>query len=328
MAHPMSAKRPAAQVDTPEAPAGATDQGSWKASLPCTKAEGEAGTWGMGDFAQLPEPPVLVTVEPDPARPDDWRLEAYFEEKPGKKLLAMLSALVPSAGGAAPLVEQVPDEDWVTLSQAGLEPIRAGRFFVHTPTHGDAIPPGAVAFQIDAGRAFGTGHHETTAGCLDMLDGLRRSGMRFDDIIDVGTGTGLLAFAALALWPRARALATDIDPVSIEVTAENAALNRVALGGGRGELGLVVADGMDDTLIAVSAPYDLVIANILAGPLVDMAPAIAAAVAPGGVLILAGLLDTQAEGVARAYRREGMRLARRRQRGDWPVLMMRKRRVY
>ena len=299
--------------------------GSWKASLPCTKAEGEAGVWDMGDFALLPEPPVLVTVEPDPARPDDWRLDAYFEERPDARLLAMLSALVPSAAGIAPQVEQVPDEDWVTLSQAGLEPISAGRFFVYTPAHAGEVPAGAIAFQIDAGRAFGTGHHETTAGCLEMLDRLKRSGARVDDLIDVGTGTGLLAFAAMRLWPRARALATDIDPISIEVTRENAIVNGIALGAGRGQLGLAVADGMDDPLIAVGAPYDLVIANILAGPLIEMAPAIAADVAPGGILILAGLLDSQADAVARAYRRQGMRLARTLQRGDWPTLMMRKR---
>lgn len=298
---------------------------SWKATLPCTKDEAEAIAADIGPLALLDEPPVLMTSEPDERRPDEWRLDAYFEDRPTDDLLAMLAGLVST--GTAPIVERVPDEDWVTLSQAGLEPIRAGRFYVHTAAHADAIPADAVAFRIEAGRAFGTGQHHTTAGCLDMLDRLKRRGARFDDIIDLGTGTGLLAFAAMTLWPRAHALATDIDPVSIEVTAENAAINGVALGGRRGQLGLIVADGVDDALIAAAAPYDLVIANILAGPLIEMAPAIAATLAPGGTLILAGLLTTQADAVAAAYRRCGLRLAGRIDRDDWPTLRLRKRRV-
>jgi ribosomal protein L11 methyltransferase len=299
---------------------------SWKATLPCTKAEAEAIAADIGPLALLDEPPVLMTSEPDESKPDDWRLDAYFEFEPTKDMLATLAALVPSAR-TVPVVTQVPDEDWVTLSQAGLEPIRAGRFYVHTAAHADAIPDDATAFRIEAGRAFGTGQHHTTAGCLEMLDRLKRMGARFDDIVDLGTGTGLLAFAALHLWPRAHALATDIDPVSIEVTAENADINRVPLGGRRGELGLVVADGVDHPLVIAAAPYDLVIANILAGPLIEMAPAIAMTLAPGGTLILAGLLTTQADAVAAAYRREGLRLAGRIDKDDWPTLRLRKRSV-
>lgn len=298
---------------------------SWKVTLPCTKAEGEAIAEDIGALALLDEPPVLMTSEPDPAKPDDWRLDAYFEAKPDKATLGLLQALVPSAAGLTLTAEKVPAQDWLTLSQAGLEPIRAGRFFVHTAAHADEVPDDAVPFRIEAGRAFGTGQHETTTGCLMMLDRIRRQGARFDDILDVGTGTGLLAFAALNLWPRARALASDIDPVSIEVTAENAEINRVRLGGRRGELGLVVADGLEDPLIRVCAPYDLIVANILAGPLIDLAPSIAAALAPGGTLILAGLLDHQAERVAQAYRRRRLRLADRIDRGDWPTLRLRKR---
>ncbi|MBU3079177.1 50S ribosomal protein L11 methyltransferase [Sphingomonas quercus] len=300
----------------------------WKVTLPCTKAEGEAIAGDIGALAQLDEPPVLMTSEPDPTRPDDWRLDAYFETKPDKASLAMLRALVPSAAGRTLAVETVPQQDWLILSQAGLEPIRAGRFFVHTAAHADEVPEDAVAFQIEAGRAFGTGQHETTTGCLMMLDRMRRQGARFADVLDLGTGTGLLAFAALNLWPRARAIASDIDPVSIEVTLENAQANGVALGGGRGELGLVVADGMNDALLKAAAPYDLIIANILAGPLIEMAPAIADALAPGGTLILAGLLDHQAEPVARAYRRQRLRLADRIDRGDWPTLRLRKRQMW
>ncbi len=215
----------------------------------------------------------------------------------------------------------------MTLSQAGLEPIRAGRFFVHTPAHRDEVPAGAVAFEIDAGRAFGTGQHETTTGCLLALDRLKATGARFSDIADVGTGTGLLAFAAMHLWPAARAIASDIDPVAIEVAEENARLNRIRLGRARGQLELAVAPGLDHGRLKARAPYDLLVANILAGPLIELAPALAAALAPGGRLILAGLLGHQAEAVTAAYRRQGMMAGTPIQRGDWPTLVLRKRKT-
>jgi ribosomal protein L11 methyltransferase len=298
---------------------------SWKVTLPCTKAEAEALTEDIAQLALLDSPPVLMTSEPDPARPDEWRMDAYFEAEPGPDDVALLLGLVPSAEGAVPAIEQLGDEDWVTLSQAGLAPIRAGRFFVHTPAHRDAVPPGAVAFEIDAGRAFGTGQHETTTGCLLALDRLKATGASFQDLADVGTGTGLLAFAAMHLWPAARAIASDIDPVAIEVAAENARINNVKIGRARGQLELAVAPGLDHARLKARAPYDLIIANILAGPLIELAPSLAGALAPGGRLILAGLLEHQAEAVTAAYRRQGMMAGATLQRGDWPTLVLRKR---
>lgn len=277
-------------------------------------------------FALLDAPPVLMTSEPDPTRPDDWRLDAYFEAKPAKADLVLLSGLVPSANGVKPLVERIADADWVTLSQAGLEPIRAGRFFVHTPAHRGEFPPDCIAFEIDAGRAFGTGHHETTAGCLDALDRLKTGGARFINIADIGTGTGLLAYAALRLWPAARAIASDIDPIAIEVAADNARVNRIPVGRARGQVELAVAAGMRHSRLLARAPYDLLIANILAGPLIELAPALAGALAPGGRLILAGLLDEQAARVTAAYRRQRMMPVARIDNGDWAILTMRKRR--
>src|SRR5437868_13822787 len=137
---------------------------SWKVTLPCTKTEAEALQADIAPLAELDEPPVLMTSEADPARPEDWRLDAYFEEEPTAEMLAMLKALAPSAAGA-PAVERVEDADWVTLSQQGLEPIRAGRFLVHTPAPRDEVPQVASAVDLDAGRAFGTGHDDATAGC-------------------------------------------------------------------------------------------------------------------------------------------------------------------
>jgi ribosomal protein L11 methyltransferase len=309
-------------------PFDAAREGSWKISLPCTKAEAEQLAGDIPSIALLDPQPTLMTSEPDPAQPDAWQLDVYVEGAPDATLIEIVRGLVPSARGQEPVVEHIAEADWVTLSQSGLEPIRAGRFFVHTPANANHAPTGLIGFTIDAGRAFGTGHHETTTGCLEMLDRLKSAGRRFADIADIGTGTGLLAFAARALWPAAQVIASDIDPVSIDVTAENAVVNAVPLGRGRGKVELVVAAGLAHRRLKARAPYDLLIANILAGPLIELAPVFAGAILPGGSLILAGLLDTQAEAVAAAYRRQGMWLADRRDRGDWPTLRMVKRRRY
>jgi ribosomal protein L11 methyltransferase len=297
---------------------------SWKISLPCTRAEAEALTDDIGLLADLPSPPALMTSEVEEDNPLAWRIDAYFEGMPDTALIAMLQALAPSSAAIAPLIEHLPDEDWLTLSQQGLEPVTAGRF--HVRNHGDdPVPAGMRSFLISAGRAFGTGQHETTSGCLMMLDRCRTIGARFGNLADVGTGTGLLAFAAMDLWPQAYATASDIDPASVEVTMENAQVNGVALGRGIGRLAVYQAAGVDHDAIKARAPYDLLIANILAGPLIELAPSMCALVEPGGTIILAGLLDTQAERIINAYRAQGMRLADRIDTGQWPTLRLRKR---
>lgn len=301
---------------------------SWKLTLPCTRNEAEAIDFEGAELLAIDPAPVLLTSETIPDDPESWQLEAYFEAKPGKAEIAAVRALVPSAGKTKPLVEQLPDEDWVTLSQSGIEPVHAGRFYVHTAGNKGEVPPGAVAFRIEAGRAFGTGTHETTSGCLVTLDAMRARGEVVHNLIDVGTGTGLLAFAAMHLWPRAYATASDIDPVAVEVTRENAVANGVALGDGAGQLALAAAPGLEHPLLIGRAPYDLIIANVLAGPLIELAPSIAAALAEGGTLVLAGLLETQAERVAHAYRRQGLRLAGKSPMGEWPALRLRKRSRY
>lgn len=298
---------------------------SWKLTLPCTRDEAEAIDFEGAELLGIDPAPVLLTSETIPDDPLAWQIEAFFESKPGKAEIAALRLLVPSAGGAKPLIEKLPDEDWVTLSQAGIEPVQAGRFYVHTSTNRGVVPEGAKTFRIEAGRAFGTGTHETTSGCLITLDGMRARGEMVRNLLDVGTGTGLLAFAAMHLWPRAYATASDIDPVAVEVTAENAAVNGVPLGIGMGQLALAAAPGLEHPLLFNRAPYDLIIANVLAGPLIELAPSISAALAEGGTLVLAGLLETQAERVANAYRRQGLRLAGKTPMGDWPALRLRKR---
>jgi len=284
---------------------------SVRVTIACSRAQGEA----IAHSGDLLSNAVLVTDEPDASKPEDWVIHAYFEHAPTADELKMLRSL----GSGEPRIEELGEADWVTMSQSGLQPIRAGRFFVHTPTV-RSIPPGTIAFEIDASLAFGTGQHATTSGCLEALDKLARAGKRFANIVDIGTGTGLLAFAALALWPEAKCIATDIDEVAVGVARDNAAINRVKLGHGEGELLLAEADGMDSPLLAARAPFDLIIANILAGPLIDLAPDFGRALAGGGTIILAGLLDTQADGVARAYESEGLAVTERGF-GEWPVLV-------
>jgi ribosomal protein L11 methyltransferase len=290
---------------------------SFRVTISCTRAQGEA----IGDLDEIPgfgeHAPVLVADEPDESKPDEWLIHAYFEHPPTDEEIVLLTNL----GSGSPQVEQLSEADWVTMSQAGLQPIRAGRFFVHTPTY-RSHPPGTVAFEIDASLAFGTGQHATTSGCLDALDTLERGGARFANIADIGTGTGLLAFAALALWPQAKCIATDIDGQAIDVAQDNAAINGVKLGHGPGELLLAVADGMDSPLLAARAPFDLIIANILARPLIELASDFTKALTPEGTVILAGLLNTQAEVVIDSYSELGVTVCDRGS-GDWPVLVLR-----
>ena len=288
---------------------------SFRVTIACSRSQAEAIGDGDDAFGGSDNPPVLVADEPDPAKPDEWLIHAYFEHAPSTLEMDAMRTL----GNGEPRIEELGEADWVTMSQSGLQPIRAGRFYVHTPMN-RSVPPGTVPFEIDASLAFGTGQHATTAGCLEALDRLEREGARFHCIADIGTGTGLLAFAALALWPEAKCIATDIDSVAVEVALDNAAINGVKLGHGAGELLLAVANGMDSPMLAARAPFDLIIANILAGPLIELARDFAAALASGGTVVLAGLLDTQADAVASAYEKLGLTV-RDRGFGEWPVLV-------
>jgi ribosomal protein L11 methyltransferase len=301
---------------------------SWKIILPCTRAEAEALDIDTTSLALLQPPPVLMTHELEDFNDLAWELHAYFEGRPDTTMIAGIMALVPSAAHIAPKLERLPDEDWITTSQQGLSPVSAGRFYVHTQANKGRVPPGVKTFLIEASLAFGTGGHETTSGCLTMLDRLKRNGLRFEHIADIGTGTGLLAFAAQHLWPRAYVTASDIDPVSIDVTRDNAVANQVPMGQNLGRVAVCVASGTDHEMIQRRAPYDLVIANILAGPLIELAPSLCAILKEGGTLILAGLLNTQIKSVASAYRAQNMRVSAQSMIGDWPCLRLVKRRTF
>lgn len=282
---------------------------SWRTTLPCTRAEAEA----IDAADDLTIDAVLTTTEVETDNASRWRLDAYTDDEPTPELLAALRALAPSAT-SDPDIQQLTDEDWIAISQEGLEPIREGRFVVHTSAHPIDAPAGGRAFLIDAGRAFGTGHHATTSGCLAMLDAL--ADRSFTNVIDFGTGTGLLAFAARHLWPEAQVTGTDIDPVAVEVAKVNAAANGV------GGVALLVADGARSPEIEAATPYDLLIANILAGPLSAMAPEITALASPHATIILSGLLTAQADAVTAAWSACGCTLEARDDRGDWSILRL------
>ena len=288
------------------------------ATLPCTRAEADAAALMDEPFPGLDPAPTLVAAEDG----DAWVLRLYCDGQPSDDLLAAFRALAPSSG-RAPMVEVIEDADWVTLSQAGLEPVDIGRFHVHTGEWGGTAKPGQWPIRIDAGLAFGTGQHATTAGCIGVAARLAKRGEK-RNVLDVGTGSGLLAFAARKLFPRARLTAADLDPIATKVAVANARLNGVPAGRGPGAITLLAAPGVEHPLIAGRAPYDLVFANILAGPLVALAPSVSAVVARGGHLILAGLLQPQAAKVIAAYRAQGLKLIDRSPRREWPVLLFRK----
>ncbi len=297
---------------------------SWKISTFAPRPVIEAALLAHEDALDWDADIVLSGSEVAEDKPEDWQLEAWLPRKPSRADKAAIGALF--AGNAPKLIEEkLPEVDWLTASQQGLEPIRAGRFHVHTPDHPALLQPGLRDFCIPASQAFGTGQHATTAGCLAMLDTMQRQGVVVRNLADIGTGTGLLAFAALQLWPRALATASDIDAVCVDVVTDNAAANGVTMGARAGQVTMLVADGMDHPLLQARGPYDLIIANILAGPLIALAPHFAKSLVPGGHLLLAGLLETQEAQVRAACRRAGLRLARRMVNGDWSILWLRKR---
>lgn len=297
---------------------------SWKITVYAPRPVIQAALTAHEDVFDWDADIVIAGSEIAEDKPEDWQLEAWLPRKPARADKAAITALF-ADGQPELLIEKLPDADWVTLSQAGVEPIDEGPFHVHTPDYPPRAEPGIRNFVIPASQAFGTGQHATTAGCIAMLAHMKAQGTIVRNLADIGTGTGLLAFAAMHLWPSARAIASDIDTVCAPVVLENAHSNGVAIGDGSGALTMVVAAGMDHPLLAASAPYDLLIANILAGPLTELAPAFAGAVAPGGSVLLAGLLETQEPAVRAAYRRAGLRLAARMVRGDWSILWLRRR---
>ena len=244
-----------------------------------------------------------------------WEVGGYFQGKPDDGALALLSA---AFGAAEFAVSELPDVDWVAKVRRELAPVEAGRFFVYGSHDADKVPEDRIALLIEAAMAFGTGHHGTTLGCLRALDRLVEMGVSPKSVIDIGCGTAVLAMAAARVWPIVP-LASDIDQVAVEVAEANVVANNLS-----GRVTCVEAAGLDHPDLAAAAPFDLVFANILKGPLVALAPSIARAMSSGGYLILSGILNHQGDEVVQVYSDEGYNLDQREQIGEWVTLTMRR----
>lgn len=243
---------------------------------------------------------------------DVWRIDAFPTTEDEQ---AAIARVVAGFGDLTLSVETLADADWLAMSLSGLPPVRAGRFFVYGAHDKGLAPPNTVNLRIEAGAAFGTGHHGTTVGCLFAFDALLKA-KRFAHVLDVGCGTGVLAIAA-ARTHSPVSLGTDIDANSVRIANENAALNHA-------RARFVHASGLNASVVRRDGPYDLVFANILAPPLVALAQDIKTALKPGGTAILSGLLRTQQRRVLAAYVSRGFRLERRLHRDAWATLVLRR----
>lgn len=242
-----------------------------------------------------------------------WEVGAYFNDPPDEIALALLAA----AHGANPFaISELPEVDWVAHVRRELTPVEAGRFFVHGSHDADRVPESAEALCIEAAMAFGTGHHSTTKGCLEAIDRLANDGFQAGRIADIGCGTAVLAMGAARIW-QVTVLASDIDQVAVDTAAANVIANGLA-----GRVECVEAAGFDHPLLHESAPYDLVLANILKQPLIDLAPDMATHVGPGGKIILSGILTGQAPEVIAAYQGAGFAPERRDDLGEWSTLTL------
>ncbi|HEY3950894.1 50S ribosomal protein L11 methyltransferase [Phenylobacterium sp.] len=272
------------------------------------RAEAEAAA-GAIDADPATESLTYSILEEDEAH-DVWRIDAFPTSEGEQAALAAILAGFPALRVVS---DKLADADWLAMALSGLPPVRAGRFFVYGAHDKGLVPPNAVALRIEAGAAFGTGHHGTTEGCLSAFDALIKA-RRFGRVLDVGCGTGVLAIAAARTGSKT-ALGTDIDGPSVRIANENARLNRAAAR-------FVHAGGLAERRVRAAAPYDLVFANILAPPLVALSQDIRRALKPGGTAILSGLLRTQQRRVLAAYVSKGFRLQRRLHRDAWATLVL------
>ena len=281
-----------------------------------TTLPGKSQAEALGEALEALEPaPTGVGVFEVEDGKGIWEVGGYFLDAPDDIDLALLSA----AFGAGPfVVSEVPDQDWVAKVRRELPPVEAGRFFVYGNHDAALLPEGRIGLLIEAAMAFGTGHHGTTLGCLRAYDRLLDDGQRFDNVLDLGCGTAVLAMSA-ARMGAAHVLASDIDPVAVEVALANVKANGLV-----GRVACVESIGFDSPDLRAGAPFDLIFANILKGPLIELAPDMAAHLAPGGRAILSGLLVEQADEIVEVYQGQGLALETREDLGEWSALTLRR----
>ncbi len=250
-----------------------------------------------------------------------WEVGAYFLEPPDMVMLEVFAL----AFGAKPFaISELPEVDWVAKVKRELSPVEAGRFYVYGSHDADRVPEvqaqgGRITLLIEATVAFGTGHHGTTLGCLRAWDRLYDAGVRPAKVADIGCGTAVLAMAAAALLPDALIIASDIDQVAVDVAEANVSVNGLA-----GRVECLEAAGFAHPRLQAAAPYDLIFANILKGPLIELAPDMARNCAKDGLVILSGLLVVQAEAVTAAYVAAGFTPVSREDLGEWSALVLRR----
>ncbi|WP_417524990.1 50S ribosomal protein L11 methyltransferase [Marinovum sp.] len=276
------------------------------------KAEAEA--LGLAMERLEPEPTGIGVFEMEDGS-GLFEIGGYFTEAPDAAALAVLAA---AFGAKDFVVSELPETDWVAKVRRELAPVEAGRFFVYGSHDADKVPEGCEPLLIEAAMAFGTGHHGTTLGCLRALDRLSNEGFVGKSVADIGCGTAVLAMAAARIWPQ-QVLASDIDRVAVDVAEANVRAN-----GLDGRVTCVEAMGFDHPEIAARAPFDLVFANILMGPLIALAPDMARHLDSMGYAILSGILNEQADEVIEVYAQNGINLVQREEIVEWTTLTLRK----
>lgn len=281
-----------------------------------TTLTGKAQAEALGDAMErlTPEPTGVGVFEVEDGS-GLWEVGGYFVEAPDQAGLALLATI----HGAKPFaVSELPETDWVAHVKRELQPVEAGRFFVYGSHDADRVPEGSVPLLIEAAMAFGTGHHGTTLGCLLALDHLVSDGFKGEKVADIGCGTAVLAMAAARVW-EGDFIASDIDEVAVDVAIANLKANDMA-----GAVTCVEAAGFDHPDLAARAPFDLIFANILKGPLVALSPDVSAHLRDGGYAILSGILNEQADEVIEVYSQNGINLVKRDVIGEWTTLLLRK----
>jgi ribosomal protein L11 methyltransferase len=258
--------------------------------------------------------PLAVSINETDEAQGLWNVVAYFRDQPAAEAAQQALATSHALNGNFQL-DSIPEAGWVERSLKDLSPVIAGRFFLHGAHDRQLRRPGGISLEIDAGTAFGTGHHATTTGCLLAFERLLKRFRPFN-ILDVGTGTGVLALAAAKATHR-RVIASDIDPEAVRVALHNATVNSL-----RPWIKALPAAGLRHPAVGRSAPYDLIFANILARPLIALAPDLSEALAPGGKLILSGLTSDQIRPVVAAYRNHGLIFESCQPIGQWRTLTL------
>lgn len=281
-----------------------------------TTLKGKKAAEALGEAMERlsPEPTGIGVFEVEDGS-GLWEIGGYFESAPDEAALALLAAVFE----AKPfVVSELPETDWVAHVRRELAPVRAGRFFVYGSHDADKLPDDVEPLLIEAAMAFGTGHHGTTLGCLLALETLIARGVQAKSVVDIGCGTAVLAMAAARVWD-ATILASDIDQVAVDVAKANLRANGID-----GRVDCVEAAGFDHPALHQNAPYDVIFANILKGPLVALAPDIATHLRPGGFAILSGILNEQAAEVINVYLENGTNLVSHEEIGDWSTLILQK----